>query len=842
MRQFALGYLRKSIRIGLSISLIPFSISAFAQQDTEQTAKENLEVIQVTALRRATTVEDTGMSVSAVGGQELSERAAVNFQDFMRTLPGVNFSEGAAPGEQDIIIRGINFPSNRFQLPTVSVYVDEINLSQNGRNPDIDLIDMNRIEVLRGPQGTLYGGSSMGGAVRYITNKADLDMQEGWVEAGIEDVYHGDFGYKTAFMFNQPLSDTLAIRFVGYRKDLSGWIDNVGHIHTGNYELIDATDAQDNINDELTYGGRVAVRWQPSDDFSLDFMYLKHDSEVSGLANWNPNLIDQGNAGDGYGKFKAAVRSAETYSDSNDVYSLTFNYEMDFASATWISTFTDREFVRTDDLSRVRQGLDWWVGDFNSQFSYSLDSQVDANGAVRQSVNTRPIDYELTTHEARLVGTALDERLNWIVGGIFSKAENNWRQYEIYGDMNTAYSSFVPFGFSSDYVAAATANPAQFGQIGSDTWFYTNRDENIEQTAVYGNVSYAVTDKWEVSGGLRWYDVDIHNDYTQGGYFGGTQVALASSDFNNGDITEQEFYAIIADNVARNYETSATFNQREDGTQFMLNTSYDFGDTLVFMTVAEGFRIGGVNRSFPIRDGSFPVPQTFDSDSLISTEIGLKSRLFNGNLGIDAAIYNIDWEDIQFSLTDPVTSFTFNTNAGEAKVQGAEVALRWQATGSLELNANATLLDHSVEGLTADAQSRGISIGDPLLGVSDERFGLGVNYQFDWRNFDGYVRVDYQYTGDYLNRYSASNAAAIDVATAQIGSYETVDVSTGLHGEAWDVQFYIRNLFNKDDVIDQDLSRVSFNSGAYANVSGNPGRVVTLRPRTLGVSFRYRFE
>lgn len=825
-----------NFNLGFIAAFFASSFSNFAYSQADD-AELRMEVVQVTALRRATTVEDTGMSVSAVGGQELQERAALNFQDFMRTLPGVNFAEGAAPGEQSIIIRGINFPSNRFQLPTVAVYLDEINLSQTGRNPDIDLIDMNRVEVLRGPQGTLYGGSSMGGTVRYISNKVDLEMQEGWVQAGLEQISEGGLGNKVAFMYNQPLSDTFGVRLVGYRRDLSGWIDNVGFIHTGDYSLIDDSIAKDDINDELTWGGRVALRWQPTSQFNIDLMYLIHDAQVGGLSNWNPNLIDAG-----YGEFKAAVRDQESYSDDNEVMNLTISYDADWGSATWITSRTNRDYMRTDDISRVRQGLDWWVGDFNSQFSYALDSQTDSNGNPTSSINLRPIDYQLTSHELRLVGDAVQSRLNWVFGGIYSKAENNWKQYEIYDGLSSAYSAFIPFAWASDYQAAAEDDPAKYGVIGSDTWFYTNRDEAITQRAFYGNVAFNVDERWEVSGGLRWFDVDINNDYVQAGYFGGTEVALASADYSAGVISEDELNAIIAANVASNYTTDATFEQQEDGTQFMLNTSYDFGDTLVYATIAEGYRIGGVNRSFPIRDGSFPVPQTFNSDSLLSKELGVKSRLLGGNLAIDAAIYDIDWEDIQFALMDPVTSFVFNTNAGQARVRGLEMSARWQVTDNLQVDANATFLDHKVESLTEDAKNRGIEAGDPLLGVSDERFAIGIKYLYDWQGWDGFVRLDYQYTGDYLNRYYEQGSSQVDIDTAQIDSYGLVDFTTGVSAEHWEFQLYVRNVFNSDDIISQDLSRVSFNGGTYADVTGDPGRVITLKPRTIGMVARYLFN
>lgn len=812
------------------------AVNGNAVAEDEDARFKNVERITITALKRKTTVEETGMAVSAIGEQELTELVSDNFADYLRSVPGVNFTEGVVPGSQDIVIRGVNFPSNRFQLPTIGIYLDETALTQNGRNPDISLLDVNRVEVLRGPQGTLYGSSSMGGTIRYITNKADPDLTEGWVEAGIEHTDEGDIGYRAAGMFNLPVSEKFALRGLAYVKDLDGWIDNVGYVHTGNYELIDDSNAKENINNDKTVGGRLSARYLATENLTIDFSHIYHDQETDGLANWNPNLIEK------YGKYKSAVRNDESYSDKTQTSSLQLEWRNDFANVLWISTYTDREYRRQEDLSRERHGLDWWVGDFNSNFSYDLDSQVDENGDPTWSSLNRPIDYELTTHEFRLVGASADEKVNWVTGVYYSSADNYWAQREVYDNISTAYSAFRPFGFSTDYQQEAMDNPNEWGVIGSDTWFSTDRWEQIDQLAVYGNVSYQVTPEWEVSFGGRWFDVDIDNDYIQGGYFGGTQVSLARDDFRAGAITEAEYHEIIAEQVAKNYREQTQFSQSEDDTQFMFSTNYNFGDQLVYFTVAEGYRIGGVNRSFPLRDGSLPVPQSFDSDSLVSTEIGFKGHYFDRQLIIDSSIYQIDWEDIQLALTDPVTDFAFNANAGEAEIKGFEVSVLYHLTESIELNFATTVMDHEVTSLAEQAQGVGIAVGDPLLGVSDERFSFGIRYGFEVAGMDGFVRLNTDYTGDYINDYVDEDDEQANINAANISSFSVTNLTAGLYVDDWMFQFYAKNLFNKEAVVNQERAREGFNDWhpSYTSI-GDEGRVTTLRPLTIGAMVRYAF-
>ncbi len=804
---------------------------------------EDLVRITVTATKRATSLEKTGMAISVVSEDKLKELGAENFEDYMRTLPGINFTQGLAPGEQNIVMRGVNFPSNRFMLPTVGVYLDEIALSQNGRNPDLNLIDINRIEVLRGPQGTLYGASSMGGTIRYISNTPDSEFYTGKFEAGLQDTKEGDLGYKASAVVNVPIvEDKLAARIVAYYRDKGGWIDNVGYVHTGDYEMLDASLARDDYNSEETTGGRLAIRWHANDDLTVDFAHIYHDTEVAGLNDWNPNLVDSGNNGQGYGQYKAAARVKETYSDQVNTTSLTLDYDSAWANVLWISTYTDRDYKRVEDLSRERHGLDWWVGDFTDAFDYDTDSLVDLNDNVQHAYNLRPINWQLWTHELRFVGKDT-KQLHWVAGGYWSDADNRWIQSENYPGAGEQYAPLVPFDvpwfYQPSYEGAANGdflpdqNPAElYGRYGTDTWFYSDREESIDQLALYANLTYEFNDSWDMTFGMRWFDVDIKNDITLSGIFAGSEALIAQAQFENGQITEQQFVDIVTEAAARNYLTNTQRTQAETGTQFMLSSSYDIDDNkMMYFTWAEGFRVGGVNRSIPTRDGS-QLPENFDSDQLVSYEFGFKSLLVDKTLQLNASIYRIDWQDIQLGLTEPTTSFDYNVNAGEATIDGVELELRYRPIKTLEITSSMTFLDHEITDVADFAVASGFSgqKGDPLIGVTDENFYLGIRYAFEVADADTYVRADWTRTGDYITRYDGDDNAHID-------SYSILNLGYGMMWDNWELGLFINNATDNDAVVSQALERVSFNYGA----DGDQGRVITLRPRTIGITATYSF-
>ncbi|WP_159931237.1 TonB-dependent receptor plug domain-containing protein [Oceanicoccus sp. KOV_DT_Chl] len=463
---------KKSLASAIQYALGTMTLSAMisGSANAESDRELYIEEVITTATTQSTLLSDTGISISSIDSMTMDEMGVNNFKDFTRTIPGVNFTEGNAPGEQTIIIRGVNFPSNRFQQSTVAVYIDELSLTQNGRNPDIDLIDMERVEVLRGPQGTLYGSSSMGGTLRYISNKPDTEEFTGDVEFGVEQTGSGDMGYRVNSTVNIPLTDTIAIRASAYMKDLDGWIDSVGWAGSSSgssNEIIDGSLAEKNINSEETTGGRVALRWSATEDLTVDLMYLNHDTEVDGLSNENPY----------WGEGKQQRRFKETYADKLETYNLALNYDVEEGTFLWNSSKMVRDYKRVSDPSRQRIGLAWWYGDFSDAFDYSLDAFTDADGDFAgHAVRDRPIDFDLETHEFRF-SSSFEGAMNFVAGAYFSKANNRWKQTETYPGITESKGTLVPFAYPNFYLGTSyedAATTADFiveadGYSGQDT-------------------------------------------------------------------------------------------------------------------------------------------------------------------------------------------------------------------------------------------------------------------------------------------------------------------------------------------------------------------------------------
>ncbi|NVK43490.1 MAG: TonB-dependent receptor [Oceanospirillaceae bacterium] len=809
-----LAYAIKYASCALAASSILLTSSAIAQEDIEE--------VVVTSSLRPVPLSEAGMSISALNGESLKEMGAENFTDYLQTIPGINFTQGAAPGEQSIIIRGVDFPSNRFQQSTVAVFLDDISLSQNGRNPDLNLIDLERVEILRGPQGTLYGASSMGGAVRYITKKANTLGLEGQVNSGIEYTDEGGLGYKASGVINVPLNDTMAIRAVGYARSLDGWIDNVGWLNTYDYTPVteqDATNAgftgdygetaEDNINTEETVGGRLNFLWELGTNTQLDIMHLFQTVEIGGLNNWNPNLSDDA----GYDKYSISRRLKEDYKDDVQTTSLSLKHTANFADILWNSSYSDRSYRRIQDLSRKDQGLDWWAGDFSADFDYGIDAFTGGH-----AYRYRPIEWETTTHELRFTSNG-DSDLAWIAGLYHSKADNRWEQYEVYPGAGDANAPFIPFDYQGDYDAAAVTDPLLYGTYGTDNWFTSARDEEVTQNSAYANITYKATDKLELTAGVRFFDVAIKNEIATSGVFSSAEAGILKAQLDDGDITNAEYEQGIFDLAQDNYESTQTRKSSEDGTQFMVGASYDVNDDLMaYVNIAQGYRIGGINRFIPSRD-DVNVPEGFDSDSLISYELGWKADL--GRVNFNGAVYHIIWEDLQVSENDPTTSFDYVVNAGEVNISGLEAEVKVNLFDNINVFSGLTYTDSELV-----ESAGGLEKGDKLPGVADTNFYAGAQLNYTIKNLNGFVRADATYTGE---KFYDEDFTAED--------HTMVNLRAGLTNYQWEASVFVNNLTNDDTIIAQDNDRRSVGIAEELQ----DGRVVTQKPMTVGVNVGYYF-
>lgn len=457
-----------------------------AAPNSDLTTDTGLEEITVTAEKYKSTIQNTPISVSAMSGDQLTAAGITSVEGLAREVPGLSMRT-AGPGQTEYEARGL--ASNGGAAPTVGFYLDEVPLSppalsQAGKIViDPNLYDIDRIEVLRGPQGTLYGSGSMGGTVKVITNQPKLDTWEGSFQGTLSDTQGGSGNGGGNFMLNIPIGNTLALRVVGTDTYRSGWLDRVvvnpfpvDTTVRGNVLAAPVQNVATNVNTENLYGARVSVLFKPSDDFSAVATALYQRMVMGGYDEFDSP------PGSSYGAHYEAFNIAEPIADTVHIYSLTINDNLGFADLTSATAYWQRQFHQTQDASEST--------------SYTAGVYPYVPIAISEADPTQQFSQEL-----RLTSRT-DDRLHWVAGAFYSDLHSSWNEYG--------------------------ANPVFAGQ-GNPTGilFASNNPYWVRQYAVFGDGSFKITDTLKLSAGLRWYrylSQQLENEF---GFYATTPAPLA---------------------------------------------------------------------------------------------------------------------------------------------------------------------------------------------------------------------------------------------------------------------------------------------------------------------------
>lgn len=443
----------------VAISASP-SVAMPAVPDKAEATKEapvtpgSLEEITVTAQKRSERLQDVPMSMQAYSGKQLEQMRADSFRDYALTIPGLSFVD-QGPGQQQVTIRGLSSgttvaagdePNNK---ETVGIYIDEVPVSANGFNPDLALFDVERVEVLRGPQGTLYGSGSMGGTVRTITRQPNLTRAENASRVLAGATSYGGFNGAASTMLNLPLvDDKFAVRFVGYYRNEDGFIDNVAL-------------GEKNVNDVETAGGRIAAKWKVDDDFSVLLKAFHQDTQLGGFQG-----SDQG-----YGDLEQYREVAEPLSDRFTLTNAELNYEQSWGSIVSSTSYLDRDLVDHPDLTYLVRSLEPVIG-----------ITAVPTGAIN-STRSRTFAQELR------LATDATRRWSAIVGAFYTRQTKNYGQ------------SLPAPGFD------ALNGDAAAGAGLPDNLFSSELNFHERQVALFGEGSLRLTEKLTGTIGLRWFDV-----------------------------------------------------------------------------------------------------------------------------------------------------------------------------------------------------------------------------------------------------------------------------------------------------------------------------------------------
>ena len=709
----------------------------------EETAFSNgIEEVIVTALKRDTSLQQTPLSISAVTGATLTNAGVQDIARLTQSVPGLVF-EDAGPASTRITIRGIRSVGE----PTVGLYYDETALSgavgagndAGGETPLAKLFDVQRVEVLRGPQGTLYGSGSMGGTLRVIFNKPDLKKLSAGVEGDAVATSGGGGGYDVEGMANIPIiGDRLAARAVVYTQGLGGYVDNT---------FLN----EHNVNSYHNDGGRLLLRFVPTDDLTLDASYLYQ--YVDGQ---NPTWYDS------QGPYVSRAQVQLPVTDRLQIYNLTARWDFHRVVATAVVADTERKTSNSADVSPFIEN------DANNPAACaafrgggkpcSPATQATFNSYVASKVPSLLYPVQTIynpTAEVRLA-SAGKSFLDWTVGGFYSDRTTHANNSEVLVDPMTG---------------------ALLPQPGSNVYTRLISD-HLKQLAGFGEGTAHLTDPLALTFGARYFN------YTRD-VGGATPVGL--------------------DLVGASVTPYRQVSSSQNGWVTKTNLSYEFGgDLLVYATASQGFRPGGVNQVLGLPAALAP----YQADSLWNYEFGTKTSWLDRRLILDIDGYVINWSNMQVSGRTPNGAFAFITNAGAARVKGVELDLSAAPLQNLQISANASVLRAALTENQVSPNVLGPGVkGDEIPYVPRFTGGVSVQYTLPMTSlFSGMARVDESYIGQSHSEFNNSNH--FDTA---LPAYSLTNVRFGVEGlrKDWGVYVYADNVFNKNAIVDSAASAIS---------------------------------
>ncbi len=833
----------KSLSAIISAICAGIPTAAYAQDSAQEEGGEagtlTLEEVLVTATKRGDiNLQDVPMSITAFTDADITLQGFKTLDDYIGQIPSLSFGR-REPGGVNVIMRGCATSSISFgENPTTSVYLDEQPISETGFNPDPRLVDIERVEALAGPQGTLFGEAAQCGTLRIITNKPDTSAFESWVDLTGESVDGGDTGYDVSAMLNMPLiEDTLALRLVGFTAEDAGWVDNIlGTSPGGTFDNSDYVD--DDVNSRTVSGARATLRWTPGDNWFIDAQAIFQDTEVDGYGD--VDLAEGYWEDSGLGEWEQIRFHRETFSDEWYQLALTAEGDLGFATATITAGFSHRESRYLADTTAYVHAFQE-TGDYLR--AYDPYITVYDFGGDPHAWSIEDGDVDRTSFEARL-SSASDSgsRWSWIAGVFYNKLEESPVAFtaNVHGlSDNCSVYYAASEGCVGQFTYASYLHYYYFGTLDklSENWWHGVYESNNEQKAIFGEVTFDVTENLAITLGGRWYDIETDRISRNGTLINPPQTTFmncgtqADRDAWQIDgIPQEGFDTCYADQFA---ESS------DDGFVPKFNATWRFDDDkMVYFTYSEGFRSGGVNSgkrgTIFGADGSY---HTYTPDELTNYEIGAKTTWAGGRFQFNITAYHMVWEDIQIEAVDPTASFYTAgiVNFTEAEIDGFEAdfswipAENWKLSGVLGYN-DAALSEDAV--LFADSVEPKVAVkGTPLPMVPDWKAAVTAQYNFSnqlW-GADPYILGVYQYQGDSVNSLEGISSTLGEGAVRTHPSYSVFNLRFGLDSLSWSVALYVNNVFDE------------YGINLY-NERWIKTRATVIRPRTFGINYRYTWN
>lgn len=806
----------------------------------QQQGSEPIEEIMVTATRRETGVQDIPYNISAMSGEYLELQNVVNQYDVLRAMHGVTVVDRGyrnAGMVNSIVIRGLNVDNGQNgdimlnAVPTVATYYDNTPLFANFLVKDVE-----RVEVLRGPQGTLYGSGSLGGTVRYIGYKPDPDAFGADIELDYGQT-SGSEGDNVAIdaMINVPLSDTMAVRANYSRIDNDGVIDYINAYELNAFReplinvggnCVDPRTATDNeilfnvgcfrsVEDadtvEIDYA-KIAFRAEPGETFNLQLSYQFQDDTIG--SRRSTTLGDNGQVPGSalyfsYGDDDSGQLLLEP--SERDVSMASLDLEWDLGFATFTSTTSSYEH---DGVGESDNGGLWASGgrDWNELF-YGGQWPRPAQRAERG------YDDEAFTQEFRLLSNERTGSIDWLVGAFYMDQDTNVYQLSHNPGMNLfknacrntgdpvcttggIYGGFWPRFYAGDL---------------TEIDFEYRRDTAYEELALYGELTYHVSDVFRLTGGFRWFDNETVNDTILGFPLPPGSLSPAAPQSTDDD----------------------------DDVLIKLNASWDVNaNNMLYGTYSEGYRHGGAQAVPSLANGDpFGEPnaeniRTFRSDSVKNYEIGLKGS--TDRLLYTISAFHVDWDDPQLNTTSAFFGFFLAANGDEASTEGIELELEGYLAESMHYRFGYTYVNAELDKDFISPQTGNVvaPAGSDLPGAPSNTFSVNVDNTWTVNanlSFVGALNAYYQSDSEnFINQASAVNES--------FSSFWLLGATASLVAENWTATLYARNLTDEEGTTGSfAATNWSYDTGTFENWYGNGNRQFIVQPRTIGLRLSYRF-
>jgi outer membrane receptor protein involved in Fe transport len=853
-------------RTAISAAVVAALIGVPAQ--AQQPKKRALEEITVTATRVEESLQDVPIAVSALGGDDIEELGITNFSDYVLQLPSVT-AGGSGPGQNTIYIRGIASTTPNLTTagvaglaPNVAFYLDDQPLSQPGRNLDVYAADLQRIEVLSGPQGTLFGASSQAGNVRLITNKPDLSGTFGNVKVGAGAVSGGDMNNNVEAMLNVPLGQNFGLRGVVYYDKKGGWIDNVagtidasesarfrpegtvrdngvpvsaqraGFQSTADLSGVTFIPAEnsslveEDINETTYTGGRIAARWDMNDNWRFDLAYATQDIESDGVFFADPNL----------GDLEIQRYSPDTIEDSFDNISWTATALLGQLEAVYTGAYTNRETDQITDYTDylfVGQYLPYYICDTSVVYpGYTGDPAPTGNCYAPNLFVASRTETEVQTHEFRIT---TDQSRRWRVtaGAFYSDLELKERNDFTYPGSESVIGINGTVGYPDNFPltnpdvpclpgASCNAAPGYFSDAGPFPEGVIFRNDVLrtdEQLGVFGEFSYDLTDRWSVTVGGRWYDIEVDFEGSANSSF--CNIELFGTGFQDNQCAGTNISAQYApDNPLGAPDKAAT-----DGTIFKATVDWrPIDGQMYYLTWSEGFRPGLLNRpGGAAGPNNFTVPYALDTDDVTNIEVGLKSDFFDSTFRLNAALFFVDISRLQTTIFDPsITNLFFSDNAADAEVKGFEGDFSWLPAWSdrLTFSGSFSFLDTEITNVITPTND--VRAGDELAFAPEFQGTLRARYEWDLRSgWAAHIMPMVSWSSESFSDIVLINRDRID-------SWTMWGLTAGVANEKWSFELFGNNLTDER----AEMAR---------NFVFDRQRVTYAPPRTIGVRASLNF-